>query len=333
MTTRPETLRSIESWYIPLRNGIWFLSATLLPGMILLACLVGGVSIEPDMWKLFLSLAALCAFGFVPLLGIGTYAFVRRDDTCTPVIVQIKTYRIHEAEERNRELKRIASKQAAFENNVRAKLDGILLNIEKGDAETKNKPKTQTRVKSVDDVIPSNKQVWDDAKARFAEVSMKLGAFEADWDAVLFSKPLLRDTSEPVTARFYEAFYTASSLNSDVMGTRDEIDAFSNAVATAQRCWDAAEKNALQAARANRTLNGKLLTSDERSQLRRAQRALFLVLDPSTPDNEASLAWSRVQSIVNELGLQPSDDLKVSLTSALPKHMRELVSASNSLTR
>lgn len=171
--------------------------------------------------------------------------------------------------------------------------------------------------------IPSCASVWKDAVRRMDALSRALMDFETDPESVYFTRPLLRDVTEPTTAAFYEAYSAASVLCHEHFNpSKDDSDTLFRAVTQAERAWECADKNARRKAASGVTIGGRVLNRDEADELRTAQRALERALNHASTPHEAAAAWELAQRIVTRLDLQVPDDIRTKVVSALPSSLR-----------
>lgn len=152
---------------------------------------------------------------------------------------------------------------------------------------------------------------WETGQRVFRTVSQQLTEFEMDDEAVHFSRHLLADITEPLTAAFHEAFSKASALNLERSPSDDaQITAFVTAADETQRAFGAANDNALRKARVGIISGDRQLTSDEQRRLSQARKLLNQALDPSSTHDEATTAQTKAYRILDEVGVVVPERLK-----------------------
>lgn len=170
---------------------------------------------------------------------------------------------------------------------------------------------------------------WDTGQRVFRTVSQQLTEFEMDDEAVHFSRHLLADITEPLTAAFHQAFSKASALNLERPPSDDaQITAFVTAADEAQRAFGAANDNALRKARVGIISAGRQLTSDEQRRLSQARKLLNQALDPASTHEEATTAHTKAYRILDEVGVVVPERLKAgTIRSIEALHKPELTAS------
>jgi len=170
---------------------------------------------------------------------------------------------------------------------------------------------------------------WEAGQRVFRTVSEQLTEFEMDDEAVHFSRHLLADITEPLTAAFHEAYSKASALNVERPPHLDAaITAFVTAADDAQRAFGAASDNALRKARVGIISAGRQLTSDEQRRLGQARKLLNQALDPASTQEEATTAHTKAYRILDEVGVVVPERLKArTIRSIEALHKSELTAS------
>lgn len=173
---------------------------------------------------------------------------------------------------------------------------------------------------------------WETGQRVFRTVAQQLTEFEIDDEAVHFSRYLLADITEPLTAAFHEAFSKASALNLERTPSDDaHITAFITAADEAQRAFEAANDNALRKARVGIISGGRQLTDAEQRRLSQARKLLNQALDPESTHSEATTAQTKAYRILDEVGVVVPERLKArTIRSIEALHKPELTAATPS---
>lgn len=173
---------------------------------------------------------------------------------------------------------------------------------------------------------------WETGQRVFRTVAQQLTEFEIDDEAVHFSRHLLADTTEPLTAAFHEAFSKASALNLERTPSDDaQITAFVTAANEAQRAFGAANDNALRKARVGIISGGRQLTDAEQRRLSQARKLLNQALDPESTHGEATTAQTKAYRILDEVGVVVPERLKAhTIRSIEALHKPQLTAATPS---
>lgn len=145
---------------------------------------------------------------------------------------------------------------------------------------------------------------WKSAVEALSKLTADFAAYEFDPQAVLIERPLLRDLTEPATARFYDAFGDANALlTSTKPDTKGEVDTFVSAVERAVRAWDVANDNALRKGEQNITADSQRMSPEQVSAKNRAAGLLNKALDAAAPEAEAALSWSKALDSLTHAGM------------------------------
>lgn len=138
-------------------------------------------------------------------------------------------------------------------------------------------------------VVPSR---WPDAHRRFAALRAEYASYECDPMQVL-KLPALADVAVPSTARFIEAFAEAQALDTDTEPPASHVAAFTAAVDSACRAWQAA-RDAATRIRLSR------LDAQERTAVQRVIKLLTMAQDTDN-DAERLTAYGRARSELTRL--------------------------------
>ncbi|MEN4464499.1 hypothetical protein VXE65_21010 [Mycolicibacterium conceptionense] len=147
-------------------------------------------------------------------------------------------------------------------------------------------------------------QRWAAGEKALTATSAALMEFESDVESVYFTRPLLADVTEPLSAAFYTAYSDALSLQLDTVPTDDnQIAAFVTAANAAHRAFTAANDSALRKARCGVVHGDRELTPAEARKLGQARKIFAQALDPANTTEAAATAHSKAQDLLDEVGL------------------------------
>lgn len=147
-------------------------------------------------------------------------------------------------------------------------------------------------------------QRWAAGEKALNATSGALMEFESDVESVYFTRPLLADVTEPLSAAFYTAYSDALSLQLDTVPTDDDqIAAFVTAANAAHRAFTAANDSALHKARRGVVHGDRELTPAEARKLGQARKIFAQALDPANTTEAAATAHSKAQDLLDEVGL------------------------------
>lgn len=147
-------------------------------------------------------------------------------------------------------------------------------------------------------------QRWAAGEKALTATSAALMEFESDVESVYFTRPLLADVTEPLSAAFYTAYSDALSLQLDTVPTDDDqIAAFVTAANAAHRAFTAANDSALRKARCGVVHGDRELTPAEARKLGQARKLFAQALDPANTTEAAATAHSKAQDLLDEVGL------------------------------
>lgn len=147
-------------------------------------------------------------------------------------------------------------------------------------------------------------QRWAAGEKALTATSAALMEFESDVESVYFTRPLLADVTESLSAAFYTAYSDALSLQLDTVPTDDDqIAAFVTAANAAHRAFTAANDSALRKARCGVVHGDRELTPAEARKLGQARKLFAQALDPANTTEAAATAHSKAQDLLDEVGL------------------------------
>lgn len=161
-------------------------------------------------------------------------------------------------------------------------------------------------------------QRWAAGEKTLNATSAALMEFESDVESVYFTRPLLADVTEPLSAAFYTAYSDALSLQIDTVPTDDDqIAAFVTAANAAHRAFTAANDSALRKARRGVVHGDRTLTDAETRKLGQARKLFAQALDPANTTEGAAAAHSKAQELLDEVGLIVPDRLATTVVRSI----------------
>lgn len=161
-------------------------------------------------------------------------------------------------------------------------------------------------------------QRWALAEKTLNATSAALMEFESDVESVYFTRPLLADVTEPLSAMFYTAYGDALSLHIETAPTDDDqISAFVTAANAAQRAFTAANDNALRKARLGVVHGDRTLTREEKRKLGQARKLVAQALDPANTPELSTTAHSKAQALLDEVGVIVPERLATSVVRSI----------------
>lgn len=169
---------------------------------------------------------------------------------------------------------------------------------------------------------------WTNGLSTMNATAEALMAFEVDPEAVYFTRPLLADTTEPASARFYTAFATAQTLKLENIPTDDDaITAFVNAATEAQQAFNAADENARRKARVGVSSNGRSLSAADKRKVDQARKLMATATNPAASPNESDVAHQKALELLDAVGTIIPERLVTKVTRQLETVRRQAITA------
>lgn len=169
---------------------------------------------------------------------------------------------------------------------------------------------------------------WTNGLSTMNATAEALMAFEVDPEAVYFTRPLLADTTEPASARFYTAFATAQTLKLENIPTDDDaITAFVNAATEAQQAFNAADENARRKARVGVSSNDRTLSATDKRKVDQARKLMATATNPAASPNEADVAHRKALELLDAVGTIIPERLVTKVTRQLETVRRQAITA------
>lgn len=143
---------------------------------------------------------------------------------------------------------------------------------------------------------------WEDARDALNTVTSAFAAVEFSPVDLAVDKRMLADVTVPATARFYDAYATATGLSTqDRPADENTIAAFIAAVDSARRAWAAAHRYACD------NPAGAALDEQAKEAVSTARKLLVKAVDESTPAPEAALSWQTSMRLLDKAGVPVAD--------------------------
>ncbi len=169
---------------------------------------------------------------------------------------------------------------------------------------------------------------WAIGLASYTIAAEGLMAFETDPESVYFTRPLLSDINEPLTAFFYTAFGAAQSLKLLNPPADDAaIDAFVAAAAQAEQAFLEADQNARRKARFGIVHQDRRLTDTEKRKLDQARKLMTTATHPGTSPTEAEAAHTKARLLLDDVGVIVPERLVTNVTRCIETVQRQAITA------
>lgn len=167
---------------------------------------------------------------------------------------------------------------------------------------------------------------WANGLASYTIAAEALMAFETDPESVYFTRPLLGDINEPLTAYFYETFGAAQSLKTSRAPADDAaIEAFIVAASAAKQAFLMADQNARRKARFGIVHQDRSLTDTEKRKLDQARKLMTTATHPGTSPTEAEAAHTKALRLLDDVGVIVPERLVAKVTQCIETVQRQAI--------
>lgn len=137
---------------------------------------------------------------------------------------------------------------------------------------------------------------WEQARSVFGGVREQRNSYLLDAADRLFTRPLLDDPSEPLTAAFLEAFEAADSVDYETCPYDESMISTSlQRARKAASAWEAASRHATEVGLGN-------LSLADRTRLRKARKLLSQAMDPGITSEHRRALVDRVSEFLGSVG-------------------------------